>query len=480
MAIKFIKLTPDQKKCVDFIPEGELLIRGIPGAGKTTVLLERALYLKSREKSNGVKDVIFLTFNKALSTYIRQLARESSEKEAIEALTFHSWGAHLLQDIGKLGTRNIGNEQEEVVKIAKRTIVSRTGANFPKMKGKLASTEEYYLVKFLKEEFSWMKNNDILTREKYLDCVRTGRGSQVQVTKAHRESIYTVFEKYQHILRGKNAHDFDDIALLLLKHADSIPIELRPMHVLIDEAQDLSPAQFKAIKKLVMKSLTIAADKGQQIYRRTFTWKSVNIEVRGSRNKVLNRSFRSTKQIIKLARSLQMHDKILIQDDEFLPAQDPDTEGPLPELLISSTVDEEIQHVIRKIKLLRKGYSKDTIGVIGYSWKVLDVIGDKLRVENIEPVLVKENSANFVLPGVKLATYQSSKGLEFDHVIVIGLQDGKLPDKIKDLGDDPDAYLATERRKLYVAMTRARLTLTLSALTPLSPFIRELDSNLYK
>ncbi|WP_419879604.1 3'-5' exonuclease [Brevibacillus centrosporus] len=81
---------------------------------------------------------------------------------------------------------------------------------------------------------------------------------------------------------------------------------------------------------------------------------------------------------------------------------------------------------------------------------------------------------------VKTLTFHSSKGVEFDHIIVIGIQDGKLPNKITDPGDDPDAYLATERRKLYVAMTRAKLTLTLSGVTPFAPFVRELDSKMYK
>ncbi|MNN93449.1 hypothetical protein D3C81_2119000 [compost metagenome] len=47
-------------------------------------------------------------------------------------------------------------------------------------------------------------------------------------------------------------------------------------------------------------------------------------------------------------------------------------------------------------------------------------------------------------------------------------------------GDDPEAFMATERKKLYVAMTRARLTLTLSGVAPISPFIHELDPDLYE
>ncbi len=61
--------------------------------------------------------------------------------------------------------------------------------------------------------------------------------------------------------------------------------------------------------------------------------------------------------------------------------------------------------------------------------------------------------------GVRLITVHQSKGLEFDHVWVPGLVDGTLPG-FRAL-DDP-AQLAEERRVFYVALTRARRTLTLT------------------
>ncbi len=61
---------------------------------------------------------------------------------------------------------------------------------------------------------------------------------------------------------------------------------------------------------------------------------------------------------------------------------------------------------------------------------------------------------------VTLITCHSVKGLEFDHVFLLGLEEGLLP-HASALGSDYE--VEEERRLCYVAMTRARKTLILSA-----------------
>jgi hypothetical protein len=60
------------------------------------------------------------------------------------------------------------------------------------------------------------------------------------------------------------------------------------------------------------------------------------------------------------------------------------------------------------------------------------------------------------------ATAHATKGLEFDHVAVIGMDAGRFP-SARSLADAPDpaGALEEERRLAYVAWTRARLSLTL-------------------
>ena len=74
-----------------------------------------------------------------------------------------------------------------------------------------------------------------------------------------------------------------------------------------------------------------------------------------------------------------------------------------------------------------------------------------------------------------LATAHATKGLEFDHVVVIGMEEGRFPSarSVQDAAD-PARALEEERRLAYVAWTRARRTLTLlyDPLVP-SPFLLE-------
>ena len=85
---------------------------------------------------------------------------------------------------------------------------------------------------------------------------------------------------------------------------------------------------------------------------------------------------------------------------------------------------------------------------------------------------------------VLLMTLHSAKGLEFDHVAIVGLEEGLFPSYMSIGGDDP-TELEEERRLAYVGITRAKKTLTLTCArerlirgdvqaNPMSRFVREI------
>ena len=76
---------------------------------------------------------------------------------------------------------------------------------------------------------------------------------------------------------------------------------------------------------------------------------------------------------------------------------------------------------------------------------------------------------------LSLATAHSTKGAEFDHVAVVGMEEGRFPSgRAVAESTEPERALEEERRLGYVAWTRARRTLTLSydPAVP-SPFLLE-------
>jgi len=78
-----------------------------------------------------------------------------------------------------------------------------------------------------------------------------------------------------------------------------------------------------------------------------------------------------------------------------------------------------------------------------------------------------------------LATAHGTKGLEFDHVAVIGMDEHVFPSRrTLEESDDPTRALEEERRLAYVAWTRARKSLLL-VYDPTAPsvFMREAFSD---
>jgi superfamily I DNA/RNA helicase len=86
-----------------------------------------------------------------------------------------------------------------------------------------------------------------------------------------------------------------------------------------------------------------------------------------------------------------------------------------------------------------------------------------------------------VRPGsVSIATMHLAKGLEFRGVAVMACDDEVLPlqSRIESVGDDGDLQEVynTERYLLYVACTRARDQLWVSAVEPASEFLSDIDA----
>ena len=90
--------------------------------------------------------------------------------------------------------------------------------------------------------------------------------------------------------------------------------------------------------------------------------------------------------------------------------------------------------------------SKSTEGLRGFLDQIL------LRQER------EESDDGLDDPGVTLITLHAAKGLEFPHVYLIGLEEGLLPhDRSK-----MEGTVDEERRLLYVGITRAQKTLSMS------------------
>jgi superfamily I DNA/RNA helicase len=470
---KKVNITDIQKKCIEFQPKGSLLVNGIPGSGKTTILIERARYLQQKKME---KNILLLAYNRSMTSYLQQLATKSGINE-LEVDTFHSWGINILRSINYPRTYVLSSEDKfEKVRYARNIVRKQNSKSFSLPKFESDRNE----ISFLTQEIDWMKGLNINTLEKYYEISRSGRGSDIRVTKKNKKWIFEVFSIYNELLLSKRLIDFHDVAIILYEKAKEIPKELLPDHILIDEAQDLTAMQLMVLAEFAQKSLTIGADKGQQIYKNRFSWKNLGIDIRGTRTKVLGQTFRSTKEIIQLANSFQQQDELLLKDEEYIEPTLPTRSGPKPKVILSKTYGEEIEKVINQVKTIRANDKNATIGIICVKNEKIDAFVEALDEQGIPNVIVNEVGADLMSPGIKLTTYFSAKGLEFDHVFVTNLRKNAMPKLKVYPGEEEKEVLSTERKKFYVAMTRAKLSLTISGVNPHSEFIDSLDKRLYE
>ena len=152
-----------------------------------------------------------------------------------------------------------------------------------------------------------------------------------------------------------------------------------------------------------------------------------------------------------------------------------DKSGLRKELVDEKTLEADIRlENLEEFKSVAKSF-EDEMGVVSLDDFLLNV---SLITDNND--LKEDNNA------VSLMTIHAVKGLEFDYVFVVGLEEGLFPHQNSMFSEDE---LEEERRLCYVAITRCKKKLYLSnarmrlmygseQVYPISRFINEIDANL--
>lgn len=454
------RLTDKQEEVVNYDGD-ELLVKGIAGSGKTTVLLRKAR--KMIEKDPSIRIGLF-TYNKTLSQYAKMIAEQIGPNNLF-VYTFHGWAFGALREVtrSRLYVTN-PRDQRDFLKKAVALVGKESKHRFV--------TEDKF-GEFLGDEISWIKGKGLKNLLEYQNVSRIGRGSSVRVTKQDRKIIYSIFEEYERTKKNARKMDYDDFALTLLDNKNKIPDSHKFDQVMIDEGQDLQQVQLMLLRFIAKKGFVIAADKGQKIYKTSFSWKDIGINILGGRTKILQNSFRSTKQIIQMAHSLQMNDSI-VNDDEYVAPVLPEYSGPVPDVFECDSKEKQDAAIVSTIKRLLNENPGKTMGILSREWKSINRLYYAFQAESIPHEFIKKEQGNAHTPGVKLTTFHSAKGLEFDFVIILDLVDEKLDGELQD-----EEYIEVERRLLYVSITRAKTYLQLYYYGQPSSLLKEIDSSFY-
>jgi superfamily I DNA/RNA helicase len=235
-------------------------------------------------------------------------------------------------------------------------------------------------------------------------------------------------------------------------------------HVVVDEAQDLSPISL-ALMAEVCKSaegLFFAADSKQSLYSRNHSWISAHprLQFRG-RTALLSRNYRSTLEIDRAAFSL-----LVAEEDEELVASSSVHEGPRPVLVQGVAPDKQADWISRFVRqMARHLHLKPSVGAVLVPGAAAgEALAAELRALGLEAKFFPGRELDLKADVVRVLTLHAAKGLEFPIVVIAGLETGSWP--VPEDFDAPDLYaerMRHERRLLYVGLTRAMRGLMLLA-----------------
>jgi superfamily I DNA/RNA helicase len=373
--INGIELSESQKRVVN-TESNQIIINGSAGSGKSIVLLYKLI--KSLLEEKEPKRFLYISYNQTLIDDTLKRARMFNEflnlskrHGIVQICTFHSFASNLLKDMGHREMENIKMDYSSMERIrgnAFRRISSilykyKEGGEFY---GEIVEDERLFKShddSFVRDEILWMKANGFITLESYLECERAGRGNTPRLLKNQRKTIFKVFYEYDGAARERKWNqtniDLEDYALILLKKFEEIPEEKKYDYIFVDEVQDFDAMQLKLLAMFSPKSLIIAGDPKQKIYKRApHSYADLGIDVK-TNSKVLNENFRSTEEIMNLANSLKFTD--IIKDSSRVKYVN---KGEKPKILFFNNWSKALEDLGKKIKKIQAEEPQATIALI--------------------------------------------------------------------------------------------------------------------
>ncbi|MFJ3987677.1 UvrD-helicase domain-containing protein [Streptomyces sp. NPDC090032] len=437
---------------------GPAQITGGPGTGKTVVALHRVKHLLGRAPRTRI----------LLTTYTGALAR--SLRAGLALLLDHD--EELLARV----------DVTTVDAVATRTVRAARGNPGRPLSGKDERTRWDRLARrrrlpwnaaFLAQEYRHViLAQNLRDEDAYLACERHGRGSALR--RAQRVQVWQAVTEFEADLARERTHTWLQLCaeatrLLAGQGAtDGVSYD----HVVVDEAQDLHPAQWRLLRALVPAGpddLFITGDPHQRIYDSRVSLRSLGIPVTGRAGR-LRINYRSTEEILRWSRALL--DGAPVTDlggdgDDTLAGYRSLLHGAQPSCTGYDAEAAEADAVVARVRdWLEAGVIASDIAVCARFNTLMDKLAERLARAGIPVVRIRDGEQQGAA-GVRLSTLHSMKGLEYRCVAVAGVTASAFPygPAVTDRAVDHLQHatdLAAERCLLFVACTRAREALSVT------------------
>ncbi|MFE1961395.1 UvrD-helicase domain-containing protein [Streptomyces sp. NPDC059479] len=436
---------------------GPAQITGGPGTGKTVVALHRVKHLLGG--SPGTR-ILLTTYTGALARSLRGglallLDHDRALLDRVTVSTVDALAQRTVRQLrGNPGTA-LGDkdERQRWQRLARKLELPWSDA-------------------FLAQEYRHVVlAQDLRTPEAYGDCQRRGRGSAL--ARAQRERVWQAIARFEDELARDQACTWLQLCAEAARLLRDKPGEGPSYdHVVVDEAQDLHPAQWRLLRALVPEGpddLFLTGDPHQRIYDARVSLRSLGISVAG-RGARLRLNYRSTEEILRWSRALLDGEPVadLTGDDrDSLAGYRSLLHGERPVCEGHDSEPTEGDAVVRRVlDWVAAGVAPSEIAVCARFNTQTARLGDRLAEAGLPVVRVRDGEPDDSV-GVRVSSLHSLKGLEFRCVAVAGVTASAFPFRAAVTPVEVDRLqhstdLAAERCLLFVACTRAREALYVS------------------
>lgn len=465
-------LHPTQRKIVEKKFNGPVRVLGGAGTGKTVVAMHRAKWLLENILNKSNDKILFTTFTRNLAEDIKSNLRKICTPEVMKKIDVVNIDAWVIDFLKKHNYNYKVIYGKELKNLWSRALT-------------VASSDVSVPESFYTEE--WEKvimPNDITTKNEYIKVARLGRG--VRLDRKARMSVWKVFEEFKTLMNESGVRDADtammEARLLLKNYGNILPYK----SVIVDESQDLGMQAFKLIRQIAGEEhpndIFIVGDTHQRIYSNKVVLSKCGINIRGRSHK-LKINYRTTEETrawaVNLLNGIKFDDlDIGTEDNKGYKSL---VHGPSPEIVNFKNIDEEVDYIVNKIKELEEqGVDLNNICLVARTDKSqLDMYRDLLRDRMIKTYKIHRKEAeDRQTKCVRVATMHRVKGLEFDYVFLVGVNDGVVPLRsfVDSASDNviKNQRIVAEKSLLYVAATRAKKSVFVSSYGKVSELFYDL------
>ncbi|ROQ35005.1 UvrD-like helicase family protein [Streptomyces sp. PanSC19] len=449
---------------------GPAQVTGGPGTGKTLVALHRVRHLLTR--SPGTR-LLLASYSEAAAAALQErlsvlLEHDTALLDRVVVTGIDAYAHGVVAQTDGTASRLLSRDEE--LRLWQRVV--RT-LDLP------------WDERFMADEYRHVVlAQDLRDRPSYLRAARLGRGRPLSPQR--RALVWSAVELFE---SNVEAQGFMSSLRVCLRAAELLAAGELPAvdHVVVDEAQELHPAQWRVLRAAVAQGfddLFITGDPHQRTHKGRVSFRSLGISVVG-RSSRLTLSYRSTEEILRFSAGL--FTEALVED---LSGHGADTladhhslqHGSPPVVSMYATEGDEMDALVDRVRgWIAQGVRPSDIGVCARFARILERAHGAMAAAGVIAVRV-EGSRSPREDGVHLVSMHRMKGLEFRCVAVLGLSAaaGQLgahrASPEADASQDEEDLLR-ERSLLFLACTRAREELSVSWSGTAGPLVPELTEH---